>query len=420
MMRKSDDREFIRRTGTPAIFPARTRLACGLFVAVLAASPAALGQTAATDEEYAANEAALGRADTVCRQDRNSEECRDLMETASEIITRHLLLLAASADGAKYMEVVVPYARARNPRIRRAAAVAIGGLVPIAKETPALIALLNDPVPAVRSAAKAAMGASIDPVANRLAEWAARADANSFVADSPPDPEGLGAPIYDGAAYAFFASDPGDGILAYSSADPRDDVLDFYAARGVGGSLTLSEFEQSYVGLAELENNPAAAMQMQQQMIMQMMQQGGSGGGFDPMAMMTAPAAEIDLERYRDGSVYVNPRIVVLEELNLGGMKFAKRAVVIFEDRLLGGSGIVFHAPPPPPQIPGLSTLAPSSATPITPPPGEEKEAAQAQSGSPPPGMPSQEQMNQLQQQMQQQMQELQKLLQQQQGAGQQ
>ena len=415
-MRDSDKHEFIRRAGKPAKLLAGERFACVLITVLLAASPGALAQTAPTEKDYEADEAALGRAEAICGQDRDSEECKDLMETASGIITRHLLLLAASGDGAQYMDVVVPYARAQNPRIRRAAAVAVGGLVPIAKETPTLAALLNDPVPAVRSAAKAALAASIDPAANRLGERAGRADDRNFVAESAPDPAGLGAPVYDGAAYSYYASAPEDGELAYASADPRADVLEFYEAQAAGGSLTLSEFEKSYVGLDALENNPAVAMQM----IMQTMQKGGSGGGFDPSAMMTPPAPDIDLERYRDDTVYTTPRIVVLEEMDLGEMKLAKRAVVIFEDRLLGGSGIVLHTPPPPVRIPGMSTMAPSPATPITPPPDEETEAAQAQPGAQPSDMPSQEQMNQLQQQMQQQMQELQKLLQQQQGGAQQ
>jgi hypothetical protein len=303
----------------------------------------------------------------------------------------------------------------------------MGGLVPIAKETPTLIALLNDPVPAVRSAARAAMGASTDPAANRLAERAPQSDYDNFVANTPPDPASLGTPVYEGATYSFAISDPVEGVAAYASAAPRDDLLAFYEPKGVGGSLTLSEFEQSYSTLDDLDDNPAAAMQFQQQLMMQMMQQKKSGGKFDPMAMMSPPATELDTERYRGGDFYANPRIVVLEEMDLGSMKIAKRAVVIFADELQGGSGIVFHTPPPSP-FPGAPGAGPSPSTPITPPPAEEATATEEQPETAPSGMPSEDEMDamqkNLQDQMQDQMQQLQQMMeqmqQQQQGGAQQ
>jgi hypothetical protein len=381
------------------------------------------------DEDYEADEKVAAEAEEACKADRGSTACQDLMERVADIVSRHLLQLSATGDGAAHMETVLPFARAGSPRIRANAAAAMGGLVPIAKETPTLIALLNDPVPAVRSAARAAMGASTDPAANRLAERAPQSDYDNFVANTPPDPASLGTPVYEGATYSFAISDPVEGVAAYASAAPRDDLLAFYEPKGVGGSLTLSEFEQNYSTLDDLDDNPAAAMQFQQQLMMQMMQQKKSGGKFDPMAMMSPPATELDTERYRGGDFYANPRIVVLEEMDLGSMKIAKRAVVIFADELQGGSGIVFHIPPPS-GIPGMSGAGagPSPSTPITPPPAEEAASTKEQSETAPSGMPSEDEMDamqkNLQDQMQDQMQQLQQMMeqmqQQQQGGAQQ
>lgn len=187
---------------------------------------------------------------------------------------------AKSASCSQAMTAAVPQAAAslrrlaerRHPRagelarraagsgvaeLRVAAAAAMGQLSVEASFTPVLGELLDDPVPAVRAAALAALYGSMDERGRALAQRAERfgswpRDA-ALTPDAVPSPARLGVALPADAVYLHFASNAGAGRYAYFTAERAPSLVARLSKAGSGPYAP----EQWYDMLLAQETNDA-------------------------------------------------------------------------------------------------------------------------------------------------------------------
>ncbi|HEU0202153.1 MAG TPA: HEAT repeat domain-containing protein, partial [Burkholderiaceae bacterium] len=244
-----------------------------------------------------------------------------------------------------------------EPELRAAAAYAIGMRVPLAAETPALLNAVNDAVPAVRESVRRALRASSDPKAQAALERIS-SKGEGELAETPLSMSTLGVPAYGGAAYAFFASAPGEGRAEFVTADPVSKVVAFYKSKAVKPPLSLDAFSSAYAARAggslfssnrDGSSTMPGADQMAQAMAMaQQMAQELEGKSPEEMqralaqgaAAQQAPSAA---ERYGNDELYGAPQVIVLQESKFMGATRPSRYLVVFEDKVFGTTGIAVH-----------------------------------------------------------------------------
>jgi len=252
------------------------------------------------------------------------------------------------------LRAVLSSGEAVNPRVLRAAAhadlpalrvVALRGFprMEFTPEDRALVqAALDDPVPAVRAAAKACLWKDRDlmRLGDRSYDAVGKtgfADASRLTPDSVPTEKELGAPVYPGAAYRYFAS--GRQRALFTTADPPEKVLAFYAQ---GGKKTLtadelrrgaSQQQMDPQAMAAAMKDPAAMKRFMEDL--QKMQAMAASG----QAVQGPP----DLTRNVEGQPGVEgARYVVLEQSSFMGMPYPTRVVVVWNDKVYGKTAIDF------------------------------------------------------------------------------
>ncbi|HSM14316.1 MAG TPA: HEAT repeat domain-containing protein [Thermoanaerobaculia bacterium] len=249
--------------------------------------------------------------------------------------------------------------------LRAVAAEALAVPFAAPQDTPLLAELADDPVPAVRAAALRSLRSSADPRAQLIAR---RADAGGSEADedpaSEPDAEvptsAAGVPLPADAVYLFFASDPAQGVLSYSTAQAPAQVVAALAKKG-RGPFTPEQFRQEVEGgneemeeEMELEDGEmpspeqmAKMMQMAEKMMAEMNKNPNATPEQQAMAMARASGAvllDANLaDDYEDAEIFGDPKIFIVQ-LPDG----SDGAVAVYQDRAVGRTGITVHGKPSP------------------------------------------------------------------------
>jgi hypothetical protein len=256
---------------------------------------------------------------------------------------------------------------AADPALRAAAAAALGQPFAGEADTPILAELLDDPVPAVRAAAKRALWSSQDDRGRLLAK---RAEAygggggESLAEETEPARGKLGVALPANAVFLPFASDPAQGNFAYFSPDAADKVL--AAVRGKGeGPFTTAQFrawvekqeasneaaaEEMQIAEGELPSPEQMAKMMEMAAKMGEIMAAGQAEGKSQEQMMGELAAAtgqklpVDADfadPLDDADLFANAKVVVVPLAS--GLR---AAVAVYTDRAVGGTGITVRRPP--------------------------------------------------------------------------
>ncbi|MBZ5525760.1 MAG: HEAT repeat domain-containing protein [Acidobacteriia bacterium] len=231
---------------------------------------------------------------------------------AVHILRQDILLLGSSANPA-YLPRLVTILRNGEPELRSAAAHAIGMAGPGANELPPLRAALNDPVPSVRNAALLALQQSKDAPTQLLVRRAQAAapgvrPQKPLEPQAAPDAARIGAAVYNGATFLFFASDPDAGRAAFLTPDSTQKVIDFYSSAAGAIRLMGEEFAQRY-------------------------------------ATPPHDGATI-VSKYADRDLYGTPTFVTLRETPGDSNRIASCLVVVFEDHAFQQTGLDLYCKP--------------------------------------------------------------------------
>jgi hypothetical protein len=223
---------------------------------------------------------------------------------------------------------------------------------PTSAEVPALIKSLNDPVPLVRDGALSALDQAPDPAVGLLvgrvqaSAPASRPHDDRLTPTVAPDEARLGMRIYPGATFLAFASDLENGRASFSSTDPAQKIVEFYAAASggrqpVGGE----EFTRLYFGGSA--DDPTGAKEL-----------GAEGQSWMERAIASRmPEAEFKAEadrrgarmlnlpliRYAQASFYGAPVFLATQVASAGGKTRAVRYAVVFQDQTMGVTGFALH-----------------------------------------------------------------------------
>jgi hypothetical protein len=254
-----------------------------------------------------------------------------------------------------------PFAEADHPRLRWATATALGAIHPTAEDTETLLALLNDEVPAVREAARAALKASEDPGAVAIGNAALAADDEAWSPEPVPDSR---APLPDGAAFLRFASDAEIGAAVYSSVLSHADLVAWFQRETGREALAPEAFRDAYpvaFGTGETQSPMQRLMELGQRMsTMTLAEQMAAMGemaalqeqlrNITPEQMMAAmtPAEDLPataaLAPWLEADRFADPMIVALSESQDGASP--TRIAVIYTDRLLRRPGFALQNVP--------------------------------------------------------------------------
>jgi HEAT repeat protein len=310
-----------------------------------------LAQSAYADEYYlitASPSAAQARAQaaTACAQP-SSPACQSALQVLASHAADNLHTLA-STRSRQYRALVVEYAALPFASVRAAAANALGAFGPEASETALLSGLLNDPVPLVRRNAYSALQASGDENARRLAHRVTRSSGDGLEPQVAPDAAGLGTPVYPGATYLFYASEPSQGLYAFATVDPTSAAESFFAAKA-GKALSRDELKTL------LQQQPNQSQMMGAGMAMAKRYQELLKEGKSPQEVSKILASEQQtsmgnrsspvLGATADGAIFVEPRYYVLAKAQATGLPV--RIAAVYQDKALGRTGILLSVPPP-------------------------------------------------------------------------
>lgn len=252
--------------------------------------------------------------------------------------------------------------------VRVAAAEALGAIAANAEDTPVLAELLDDPVPAVRSAALRTLRSSGD---ERGRLFAARADRFSASAETDLDPEApqawpalaaMGVAMPADALFLHFGSDRARGRYAWVTAEPAATVLGRYRGKGEG-PFTLEEYQQKLEqedaenseladSMATEDGEMPSAEQMAKamEMAMKAMEAMNEAAGKSPeeqaaaagRAMGMNPQRDLDLANdYAQEELFGDVRLVIVP-LD----KATDAVVAVYTDRVFGMTGVAVHRPP--------------------------------------------------------------------------
>lgn len=284
----------------------------------------------------------------------NSRTDRGRRTEAVAILAADLSALGSSVDRSA-LPLLLTILERGEPELRAAAAHAIGMIGVSSAEVPALTRALNDPIPTVRNAVVEVLGQVPDPGARLLAQRAnlGTRDA-SRSGDSPltptvaPDAAALGVAIYPNAMFLAFASDLDIGRVSYSSSDPAQKVVDFYAARASGRSpVGGEEFTRLYFSGSAGDPTGAKALSAENEA---WFKQALAANMPDEKIRAEAERQalrilSLPLVRYAEPTVYGAPVFIALDVSAVEGRPRAARYIVVFEDHSLGRTGFEYHLP---------------------------------------------------------------------------
>jgi hypothetical protein len=223
---------------------------------------------------------------------------------------------------------------------------------PTDTDVPLLIAALNDPVLAVREAAAGALSNTRDQSAHlmiRRMRSAGRERPQSrqeaLAAMAVPDARGLGVPLYPGAAFLAFASDPDIGRFAFSSADALQKIVEFYTKAGGRAAVTGEELTHLYFGGSPDDPNGARRFAAETEAWAKEVLQGRRPEA-EVRAQFQQRAArmtDLPLIRYADQEIYGAPTFIAFDPPSSDGAPRAIRYVAVFTDLALGRAGFELH-----------------------------------------------------------------------------
>jgi hypothetical protein len=198
---------------------------------------------------------------------------------------------------------------------------------------PLVLAAFDSPYAMVREPALSVLRQTDARYARYGDRHLANSNAAFPIADPVPDTTALGGPLYPGAKYRPFASN--QEIALFSTADPPDKVLAFYA-KGNRKALTAAELNAEMKKKATSMSDPMAMMEAVKkaqaegrnpQDAIMAMQKEMMGGGVNSKAFEGKPGV-------------LNARYVALNDAG-------SKRVLIFQDDILGGTSLVFFLTSP-------------------------------------------------------------------------
>jgi len=355
------------RRGPVANLARALRRVAVLLLAVLA-GPASRATVLVGQPRTAEDERTVVRDWLACRASHPAaRECASLRTRAMDALRQAVRDLAVSSEPADAARIV-RLLRCPDPELRAAAADAVGARGLAAEQTATLLVLLNDPVPAVRRSAAGALDHAEDERARQLAARVRSSGAGpSFVPDDGPSSQDLPCPAYPGATYLFFTSAPDVGIRQFSTADPVETVVAFYAGRAKTAALTAEQFTGSVGGKPpegrDMEDDPEVqALQKKADQLAKKLENASPAergkvlaeimsmqGAVMAQAQKMAQTVPLGENPYDDGEQYGPVRFVVFQKTGGGAMPaIASRFVAIFEDKALGKTVIALHVLPLP------------------------------------------------------------------------
>ncbi len=217
-----------------------------------------------------------------------------------------------------------------------------------------VVAAFDDPYPSVRAVAQLLARQLPDEKWARMLPRDSnlrRDGVSGLIAGVTPDEKRLGAPVYPRSTHWHFASSPERGEF-FTTPDDPDDVVAFYA-KGDHEVLSAAQLASKLEEVASSAQNPLLIAQKMQEAI---------AAGQSPEEVMSAlttgaMGANIDWTRGIEGAEGMrDPRYVVLAEEQGLGQPLPARVVAIFEDELMGATGLIFRNKPRVPTPPDLST----------------------------------------------------------------
>jgi hypothetical protein len=289
------------------------------------------------------------------RRDQSTKDGEKLRQDGVETLKDDLTTLGSSGDPT-YLPRLARILKSDEPKLRAAAAGAMGRIRPTAAEVPALIHALNDPVGAVRAEALGALDEiKQDPAAHLLVQRARLSLAmrgqepkDTLQPEAVPDAKRLGVPVYGGATFLYYASDLSDGRASFSTQDPVTKVLDFYKAKTGRLAMSGEEFTRAYFGGTPAD--PTGAKRIEQEnkdWFNQVIQSGKPSAEIQTeLEKRAARVNDLPLIRYGFEEIYGSPSFIALEESGGNGPKRALRFVVVFEDRALARTGFDLRLEP--------------------------------------------------------------------------
>lgn len=305
--------------------------------------------------------------------------CRAIGSRAVAMLAEDLRELG-TAPNRRYVSLLARELKAGEPELRAAAADALGMAGTTAAETPALLVALNDPVPAVRSAAAIALSMSNDPAAaGALERYVKPRDATSLRPQKSPDAKWLGVQPYPATTYSFASSNGTELRWEYLTQDPTAKVVAFYKAGAKKGPLTADEVRSAYSGQSAMDKlkdmadesgldsggsdsggsddsgmpsaeTLAKAMAMAQKMNEQMQQDMAGKSPEEMNEALTkgaaAQATPLPIDKYENAEAFGSPRFLVLEEATYLGSVRPLTYVVVYEDKVFRKTGFAILKAP--------------------------------------------------------------------------
>jgi HEAT repeats len=183
-------------------------------------------------------------AQTLCAAGPDTLACDVAEARAGALMAEALAEAGNTRDRGAFIEPVRRYLADPSAEVRTSALYALGKLQPDASDTPAILALLRDPVSNVRAGAWAAASLSGDPVARLvLRRVPERPESLGYEGDPVAfDPAAPGFSLPGGASYLWLTADRRkSGQLEFLSSVPQADVLDWAGSLGGGAAVPLSD-----------------------------------------------------------------------------------------------------------------------------------------------------------------------------------
>ncbi len=306
--------------------------------------------TSASPEKLAAIRVAADeqRKDTAVQAFMKAPTDPNLRKEGVAILAADLTALGSAVDRSS-LPLLITILERGEPELRAAAVHAVGMIGPTPAEAPALVKALNDPMPAVRDGALLVLDRYKDPRTQLLvlrarsgAREGARPESDNFNPTVAPDAAKLGTPIYPGATFLAYASDLGIGRVSFSSPDPVQKVVDFYAAAAASRPpVNAEEFTRLYFGGSASDPTGAGAANAQLNVWLKQAMAAGM-----PQAEMEAEYKQrvqrmrsLPLARYAEATLYGAPAFIATEVAAAEGTTRALRYVAVFQDHALGRTG---------------------------------------------------------------------------------
>lgn len=152
--------------------------------------------------------ALLADRKAICAKGPDLAECSLSTGRAVALVANAIAEAGQTRDRGAFVDLVRAYLRSDAPELRAAAAYALARLAPDATDTTILLALLRDPISAVRDGAWVAAGASSDPIARQVgARFPDRVEQNGYWPDGAPYAEtALGLTLPEGMEYLWLSA----------------------------------------------------------------------------------------------------------------------------------------------------------------------------------------------------------------------